>query len=417
MQMAVSHQHSVNQHSTESFGYRPDIDGLRAIAVLSVIGFHAFPKEIRGGFIGVDIFFVISGFLISSIIFGQIDSQRFTIQDFYVRRIKRIFPSLITVILFCLGLGWVSLLADEYLQLGKHVAAGSAFASNFVLWGESGYFDNAAETKPLLHLWSLAVEEQFYIAWPLLAVALARWRAHLNALIIGLMLASFALNVYALQVDPASAFYIPLMRFWELLAGALLARWSLDRQLPRVPKPHHHGLSIFGLCLLATGLAVIDKTRSFPGWWALLPVGGAMSLIAAGPQALVNRHLLSWRPMIWIGLISYPLYLWHWPLLSFLRIINSKAPDRLLAGCAMVLAVLLAWLTYQFIEKPIRFHPARRPIVSGLVAAMLALGAFGLFVHDQEGLPERAALSILQLNVQIYQSRHLNFAQNVQNLL
>lgn len=148
--------------------YRPDIDGLRAIAILSVVVFHAFPSWIKGGFIGVDVFFVISGFLISTIIFENLDKGTFSLTEFYARRIKRIFPALILVLVACFAFGWFALLADEYQQLGKHIAGGAAFISNFVLWDESGYFDNAADTKPLLHLWSLGVEEQFYIIWPLL---------------------------------------------------------------------------------------------------------------------------------------------------------------------------------------------------------------------------------------------------------
>jgi peptidoglycan/LPS O-acetylase OafA/YrhL len=206
--------------------YRPDIDGLRAIAVLSVVAFHAFPLRMKGGFIGVDVFFVISGFLISTIIFENLGKGTFSFTEFYARRVKRIFPALAVVLGACLIFGWLALLPDELNQLGKHIAAGAGFVSNLVLWGEAGYFDNAAETKPLLHLWSLGIEEQFYIVWPLL-VWLA-WKRKFNFLVLAAFLAfvSFALNIKGIKQDHIAAFYSPLTRFWELLCGALLARYS-----------------------------------------------------------------------------------------------------------------------------------------------------------------------------------------------
>jgi peptidoglycan/LPS O-acetylase OafA/YrhL len=201
--------------------YRPDIDGLRAIAVLSVVGFHAF--GIQAGFIGVDIFFVISGYLISSIIFGDLQQNQLSILDFYRRRIKRIFPALLTVLLFCFALGWLTLLADEFTALNKHIAAGLAFVSNLVLLGESGYFDSASHNKILLHLWSLGIEEQFYIFWPLLLLIFWRLRLKLDMLLWGLLPCSFLLNIALIHNYPSATFYLPITRFWELLIGAALA--------------------------------------------------------------------------------------------------------------------------------------------------------------------------------------------------
>lgn len=221
--MTSSAQHLPLNHPK----YRPDIDGLRAIAVLSVLGFHAFPDVFPSGFIGVDIFFVISGYLISSIIFENLDHGSFSFAQFYGRRIKRIFPALTVVLLSCLVFGWFGLLADEFKQLGKHIAAGAAFVSNFALWQESGYFNNAAETKPLLHLWSLAIEEQFYIFWPLLVWLTWKPKGTNNPLFLplclGLLIASFAFNLYQVRIDPTATFYSPSSRTWELLAGVLLA--------------------------------------------------------------------------------------------------------------------------------------------------------------------------------------------------
>lgn len=203
--------------------YRPDIDGLRAIAVLAVVAFHAFPNLVKGGFIGVDVFFVISGYLISTIIFENLDKGTFTFSEFYARRIKRIFPALILVLVACLIFGWFVLLADEYNQLGKHIVAGAGFISNIVFWNEAGYFDNIADTKPLLHLWSLGIEEQFYIVWPLLLWC--TWKRKLNLFTITVIFAitSFVLNLKGIKQDAVATFYAPYTRFWELLTGSLLA--------------------------------------------------------------------------------------------------------------------------------------------------------------------------------------------------
>ena len=207
--------------------YRPDIDGLRALAIISVVLFHTFPSVIRGGFVGVDIFFVISGFLISTIIVENLGAGTFSFREFYIRRIRRIFPSLIIILITTYLIGWFFLLADEYKQLGKHIAGGATFVSNVVLWKNSGYFDSAAEMKPLLHLWSLAIEEQFYIIWPLLIWF--SWKRNLNLLIVtvSLLAISFTLNLITIQHNAIIDFYAPHTRFWELLAGGVLAQKNI----------------------------------------------------------------------------------------------------------------------------------------------------------------------------------------------
>jgi peptidoglycan/LPS O-acetylase OafA/YrhL len=203
--------------------YRGDIDGLRAIAVLSVIGYHAFPISIRGGFTGVDVFFVISGFLISGLIFDDVRRQRFSFRKFYARRFRRIFPALIVILLSCLVYGWVALAPDEYRELGQQVAAGAGFSSNILLWIQSGYFDQEATTKPLLHLWSLGVEEQFYLAWPIVIVVVYRSFKRLRYVLFGLITLSFISSIVLTHTNPSAAFYLTTSRFWELLLGALLA--------------------------------------------------------------------------------------------------------------------------------------------------------------------------------------------------
>ena len=392
--------------------YRPDIDGLRAVAVLAVVAFHSFPSWVRGGFIGVDIFFVISGYLISTIIFENLDKGTFSFTEFYARRIKRIFPALLLVLIACFAFGWFALLADEYKQLVKHIAAGAGFISNFTLWNEAGYFDNSAETKPLLHLWSLGIEEQFYIVWPLLLWF--AWKRKFNLLVITIIvaIASFVLNIKGIKHDMVATFYSPQTRFWELLSGSLLAwvtlykkdtfsniNFKLDYLLSRIvytEKQEADGkrlsniLSFIGLLLLVYGFWRINKELSFPGKWALVPVLGAVLIITAGSKAWVNRTILSNKVAVWFGLISYPLYLWHWPILSFARIIESEVPSRNILIVAVVLSILLAWLTYKLIERPLRFGKNSKAKVAVLVVLMVVIGGFSYYSYRTILIPSDA---------------------------
>ena len=385
--------------------YRPDIDGLRAIAVLSVVGFHAFPGLLKGGFIGVDIFFVISGFLISSIIFGSLEQNNFKITDFYCRRIRRIFPSLLLVLLSCFLLGWFALFANEYKQLGKHIFSGASFISNITLWTESGYFDNSAETKPLLHLWSLGIEEQFYIIWPLLLYFAWKRKMNLLSIVIAVCFISFALNIGRVHRDVIGAFYAPQTRFWELLLGSLLAYLTLYPQnyfafveklnlkfkkttvhsnRPNLFLISPNARSALGGILIILGILFIIKGRAFPGWWALLPCGGAALIISAGPNTWFNRHVLSNKILVWFGLISFPLYLWHWPILSFARIIESQVPSPKTRLFLILLSIVLAWLTFEFIEKPIR-RRGQKKIAITLLFFMAMVGCIGLYCYKENG--------------------------------
>jgi peptidoglycan/LPS O-acetylase OafA/YrhL len=393
--------------------YRPDIDGLRAIAVLAVVAFHAFPAWVKGGFIGVDVFFVISGYLISTIIFANLDRGTFNFAEFYARRVKRIFPALILVLVASYAFGWFALLADEYKQLGRHVAAGAGFVSNYVLWNEAGYFDNNADTKPLLHLWSLGIEEQFYIVWPLL-LWLA-WKARFNPLTITVIVAvsSFYLNLKGIQGNAVATFYSPQTRFWELMSGSVLAWISLHengafnvvkarldrclasvvyREQPEAGKTLANVLSFFGLFLLAYGFYAIDKDIGFPGKWAAVPVLGAAMLISAGPDAWINRTILSNRVAVWIGLISFPLYLWHWPLLSFARILNVDPPGRELRLALVATSVALAWLTYKLVERPIRLGPYSKYKTPSLLLLMIVAGYVGYNTYARDGLKFRGVI-------------------------
>ena len=396
--------------SAYSIDYRPDIDGLRAIAVLAVIGFHAFPAWIRGGFVGVDVFFVISGYLISTILLTGMEGGSFRFSQFYIRRIRRIFPALIVVLLGCLVVGWLALFSVEYMALGKHVAGSAAFISNFVLWNEAGYFDKAAATKPLLHIWSLGIEEQFYIIWPLLLYLTWKRKAATLTLLLLLLIISFTFNVRSVHTDPAAGFYSPLTRFWELMAGAVLAYLSLYREsLPGAFRKLSRSAvqttdagaapvsiarnvtAITGLLLIVGAVLMIDETREFPGWWALLPVIGTYLLIASGPLTWINNKLLATRGLVAIGLISYPLYLWHWPLLSFLRIIDGQKPSSEAATLAITVSFALAWLTYLVVEKPLRFGTSAPIKAATLFVAMGMTGSTGYLIYANNGFAFRNA--------------------------
>ena len=394
-------------HST----YRPDIDGLRAIAVLAVVLFHGFPQIFRGGFVGVDVFFVLSGYLISRIIFEQLNQGKFSFIDFYARRIKRIFPALLVVLIATYVAGWFTLLAAEYGQLGQHITAGAAFISNFVLWGESGYFDNSAHTKPLLHLWSLGIEEQFYIVWPLLLWLASKLRFSLFALTIIIAAVSFYLNVTGIKSDAVATFYSPQTRIWELLIGSALGWCSLYKKdglagvamfidkhcrrqrtiadPARVRTRMANVLSCLGFILLTYSLIRFNRDLQFPGKWALIPVLGTALIVAAEPIAWLNTKILSHKVLVWFGLISYPLYLWHWPLLSFAWIIEASPPSVPTRLSLIVLSVALAWLTYRLVERPIRFGKHGGLKVCLLAVLMLILGGVGLGTFYERGFPFR----------------------------
>jgi peptidoglycan/LPS O-acetylase OafA/YrhL len=372
--------------------YRPDIDGLRAVAVLSVVGYHAFRSVVRGGFTGVDIFFVISGFLISSIIFDSLERDSFSFIEFYRRRIARIFPALLLLLFACYVFGWLTLLPPEFKELGKQIAAGAAYVSNFVLWSEHGYFEQAADAKPLLHLWSLGIEEQYYIIWPLLSYVAWKRRLNLLAITLAVGAVSFALNVGKAFTDSLAAFYSPQTRFWELLVGSALAygvlhreRWASNGNIALAETR-----SFVGAALIAVGLATVTVDRAFPGWWALLPTVGTALIISAGATAWLNRTVLSNRVLVWFGLISYPLYLWHWPLLSFAWIVENGLPPRSVRLAAVVVSIALAWLTYELVEKPLRFGRFKAVKAAGLFACMMVVGALGFQSFATGGLTSRA---------------------------
>lgn len=372
--------------------YRPDIDGLRGVAVLAVIVFHAFPAVLPGGFAGVDVFFVISGYLITGNVLSDVQANRFALAGFYVRRIRRIFPALITVLLATWSIGWFCLTGDEYKELGKHILAGTSFVSNWVSWTEAGYFDGATSNKPLLHLWSLGLEEQFYIVWPcLLLLSTKIKRIGICYTLVGL--ASFASSLWLTRHYSSAAFYLPVSRVWEFAAGGALAvNW------PRVARIRCHGfgrtpLSIVALMLCVASFAALNPELPFPGWRAGLPVLGVATLIATGPTALVNRRMLS-RPLAtWFGKISYALYLWHWPLLSFSFIVAGAEPPGTIRAGLLLVSIMLAWGTTRMIEQPVRSGPPTRWKIIVPCVIMAGVGYLGGMTYVRGGLGFRKGYS------------------------
>ena len=341
-----------------------------------VMNFHAFPSAVPGGFVGVDVFFVISGFLITGIITRDLELGRFSLIEFYNRRIRRIFPALIVVLAATLVLGWFWMLPQAFAQLGSDAFASAAFLANIALLLQSGYFDVESAKKPLLHLWSLGIEEQFYLVWPLLLMLATRFRTRIMAMAAMLAIASFLLNVALIGSNPVATFYLPFTRAFELLTGAVLARGWIH--LEQSSAASNWRASI-GMALIAVAVVMLDSHRAFPGWWAVLPVAGSALLLSA-PGAWVNRIVLASPPLVWIGLISYPLYLWHWPLLVFGEMIKFRPLTLLERDLILLASTLLAWATYRFVEIPFRFGlPRRRKMVSlGAGMAMVAVAGFAI---------------------------------------
>lgn len=372
--------------------YRPEIDGLRALAVLSVLGFHIF--GIRGGFVGVDIFFVISGYLITNIILAELKLGSFSFLQFYDRRVRRIFPALIVVLLSTLAIGGLTLLAHEFKLLGKHIVAGATFSSNIVLWLEAGYFDRASDLKPLLHLWSLGVEEQFYIFWPLL-MAIAFWRRWTIGCFIFIWLAiSFICNLYLSSDNVIYAFYWLPTRMWELLVGAFLAHaMGAGADSSYINKWRGHFIfrqliPFLGISLIAIALIYIESRRSYPSYWALIPVMGSAFVLLGDKESWVNKYIFSNSWMRKIGLISYPLYLWHWPLISFAKIMNNGNLEREHKAVCFILSFIFAYLTYHFVEKKFRYVSTAKNALH-LIYTLFIVGLIGLGVYFLDGIGAR----------------------------
>ncbi len=358
----------MNLLSTENLR-EPHIDGLRGLAILAVLAFHTWPhwvfgyEFIQSGFIGVDIFFTISGFLITKIILTQKDNNNFQLIKFYCRRINRLLPSLLTVTTISLLFGWYILLPDEFQQLSKHIASGLTFSSNFMLINESGYFDKSADTKALLHLWSLAIEWQFYALWPLLLYKIHK--KFLLKIAIFFFATSFFVNILNIHADSVWNFYHPITRFWELLIGAITALLIVEKKIEcLISKNISNFFSLIGLTLIIGVTTSKIDISTFPGWIALAPSFGTSLLLISGKKSIINTTLFTNKIITSIGLISYPLYLWHWPLLVFYKLsTNSYSINTRERFLIVVVSFTLAALTYFFIEKNLLNKPKIRLVL------------------------------------------------------
>jgi peptidoglycan/LPS O-acetylase OafA/YrhL len=375
--------------------YRPDIDGLRGIAILSVVLFHAFPSLLRGGFAGVDVFFVISGFLISQILaedMARTDSRLpGVIGRFYARRIRRLFPALATVLVATIAFGWVVMLPDEFRKLGKHAVASIGFFVNIVQSKETGYFNGGAAARPLLHLWSLGVEEQFYLVWPLVLWIISRFRPAILPATIFLMVFSFAWNEHKTMGTAEAAFYLPQNRMWELLIGALATFWYRRRDAAGnlAVAVVRETSAIVGLGCIVCGLSTVRSLETVPNAWTLLPTIGTAVVLCAGPANWMSSRALNFRPLVSLGLVSYPLYLWHWPLLVFSQEIMDHPSSPWARAGVLGVALGLAILTYLFIERPVRKGKVSPRQVASLLSAMAAILGLALFIISNSGFPGR----------------------------
>lgn len=381
-----------------NLAYRPDIDGLRAVAVVPVILFHAGAQWLPGGFVGVDIFFVISGYLISAIILREVGQGSFTFAGFYERRIRRIIPALLVMLLVTVAIFQIVALPDQAAGAAKSGIAALLSLSNFYFWRETGYFAPAAEFLPLLHTWSLAVEEQFYLLFPpvLLIITRLRWDVR-KTLLIGTLLA-FAVSLWLSANKPSVAYFLLPARAWELGLGAVLAagvvpplRGAVLRELAPVA----------GLAAIVVSLFTVRSNMAFPGWVALAPCLGSALIIHDGGRSWLANNVLAARPAVFVGLLSYSLYLWHWPILAAIRVYTASvhlAP--MLAVAAIPLIFFVSWLSWRYVERPFRSRtampwPRMARILGGGSAVALALSGLSIVMLGFPGrLTEPARLAL-----------------------
>lgn len=381
---------SLSTNGAYRLAYRPDVDGLRAIAVIAVLGYHLQISWVPGGFVGVDIFFVISGYLIGALILKEARAGSFSLVSFYARRVRRIAPAFGVMVSTVLVVSYFKLLPSEYVRFAWSAFYSALSVSNIYFYYHAGYFDAPASTQPLLHTWSLGVEEQFYLFFPVLVVIVFKCaRNRLNASIALILLCSFALSVYETLVAPRSAFYLAPARVWELLLGVLLVNQSWTAKLPSFAR--HLGATA-GLAMIGFAITTFTYETPFPGAAALIPCLGAALVIAAGQSggSLVGSAL-SLRPVVFVGLISYSLYLWHWPILFFVRFDSLVLTTR--SRVAVILfSLVAATLSWQFVEKPFRKRfrslPDARVIFGGLTG-LVSLATIALLVITGDGFPAR----------------------------
>lgn len=372
--------------------YRREIDGLRAVAVLPVILFHAGFEMFRGGFVGVDVFFVISGYLITTIVLAELDKGIFSIVNFYERRARRILPALFLVMAFCIPMAWFSLLPRDMKDFSQSLIAVSVFASNVLFWRENDYFETTSELKPLLHTWSLAVEEQYYLFFPLFLMLFWKFGRRSIYIALGLVLvASLSVAQWAAYARPVGAFYLLPTRGWELLIGAFVAFYMTEPNRRKFGGVVHEAAGWSGIAMILYAVFFYSNATPFPGLFALVPtLGTALVILFSGQQTVVGR-LLSNRVFVGIGLISYSAYLWHQPLFAFARYKSAVEPGHLMFVAMSLLTFSLAYLSWKYVEAPFR---AKKRFTRGFVFRFSLIGNLSFLVvgfvgHQTEGFRGR----------------------------
>ncbi len=371
-----------------SLRYRPEIDGLRALAVVPVILFHAGFPAFGGGYVGVDIFFVISGYLITSILLSEMAEERFSLLGFYERRARRILPALFFMMLVCIPFAWAWMLPDKLENFGQSIIATTLFSNNILLYLTTSYWDVAAELKPMLHTWSLGVEEQYYILFPLFLMMI--WPKGIRAVLVALSIlfvVSLAIGQWGAHNEPTAAFYLLPARGWEILIGALAAFYLNRKRDTEIPLPAAQFLSLFGIILILYAIFAFDEKTPFPGFYALVPtVGTALIILFAQPGTWVG-HAMSNRLLVGIGLISYSAYLWHQPLFAFARYNSlTELPISWIAGL-FGLTFSLAYLSWRFVEKPFREkarYTQKQIFIGSTLIGSLIIG-LGYSAHITQG--------------------------------
>ena len=365
---------------------------MRAIAVLMVLAVHASPSSLPNGYVGVDLFFVISGYLITSILCRELADGKFSIRDFYVRRVNRIFPGLLLVLLSCLLLGPALMYPAEYGLMGKSALFSALFSANINFYLESGYWDVASKLKPLLHLWSLGVEEQFYLLWPLVLLWAYRAKRSMVTVSLAVLFGSLVVNLVLTSKSQAAGFYLPFGRLWELASGGLIACIQWQRGNGAVAGYGvRNVLGWSGIGLLVATQGVYMDAKAFPGFYAVAVVMAAAMLVLAGPGAWFNLRVLSNPVVVYVGKLSYPLYLWHWPLLVFARLLGDGQWSSSHRNLAVVASVILAMLTYHGMERPLIKHVARKNVLAMVLVGIMVLAGILAWMGLSGKVPFTAA--------------------------
>lgn len=398
--------------------YRREIDGLRALAIVPVVLYHAGLQSFKGGFVGVDVFFVISGYLITSIILEGLDKGQFSIAEFYERRARRILPALFLVMATSLVLGYLTLMPDEFKNLGQSLVATTLFSNNVLLALTANYWDLAGEFKPLLHTWSLGVEEQYYALFPLfLLFAYRRGMDRVSGVVTAMAIGSFIACLLLMKVSPMFVFYILPTRAWEILIGAL-ASFALRRNrfLSTTSVRVSDCLSGAGLLLIAVSVFVLDAQHS-SGWHLLIPTTGATLVIMCSREGTHSNSLLGSTVFVYLGLMSYSIYLWHQPVFAFLRIYSIEKPGLAMMGFGLLIVLVLSYLSWRYVERPFRNHLSikRVPMLIYLVTASVLFVVSGLYLNKSYGIPGRVfgpEVSPADMDKRLYNERAFSYKKD-----